>query len=113
MFVKRINWENGPQNICHRNCVSYMQTSRKLEHKLRIVQKTPKIVASSSFEKEADVPTERENMEVSAPPQPPPPAPRRLTRESIGQIYDKALFVWCMKPDEKVTKRKETRRFTA
>ena len=29
---ERINWENGPQNICHRNCVSYMQTSRKLEH---------------------------------------------------------------------------------
>ena len=28
---ERINCENGPQNICHRNCVSYMQTSRKLE----------------------------------------------------------------------------------
>ena len=81
---ERINWENGPQNICHRNCVSYMQTSRKFEQAKNRSKKQPRRLLPLLHSK----PAERENIEVSAPPQPPPPR----TLQGLLLDYRNILF---------------------
>ena len=108
-----IDWGNQvvqEQLTFHRNCLSYLQTKKKLtqakEEKEENINELEIPIATSSIIDEPQQPPLPPPKASNANPMTPDHLSQKLKSTSIGKIYDKDLHIWCMEPDDHLKKKK-------